>query len=96
MSNFRKILKKLVHSPYVDFSVGTVLMVSGLWEAWGTLFQDISNLKFGAHHGVIVFGFVSALKAITDIFAGFEFMDEAEYADKKGEGIDRGFKKPLH
>lgn len=79
----RKLLKKLVHNPYLDLSVGTILIISGLWEAWETLPKDISMLNIKASHGIVVFGLVTALKAIADMFAGLEFMDEAEYIEKK-------------
>lgn len=83
MSVFKKWLKKLVHNSYLDFAVGGILLVSGLWEAWETIPQDFASANLRASHGVIVLGLVTALKALTDMFAGLEFMDEAEYIEKK-------------
>lgn len=83
MEKFRAILKKLVHNPWVDFSVGGILLISGLWEAWETLPQDIANANIRANHGIIVFGIVTTLRAIADMFGGLEFMDEAEYIEHR-------------
>jgi hypothetical protein len=82
VKRFRKILKSLVHNPYVDLTLGTVLAISGISEAWGSIGQDITNFRLGVHHGAIVFGAVTAFRALVDIFAGLEFMDEAEYEEK--------------
>lgn len=73
----------LVHNPYLDLTLGLVLAVSGLSEAWGSIGSDLQNLRIGVHHGAIVFGFVTMFRAIVDIFAGLEFMDEAEYVEKE-------------
>jgi len=81
--SFRRTLKKLVHNPWVDFSVGGILLISGFWEAWETLPQDLANADFNSSHGVIVFGFITALRAIAEMFGGLEFMDEAEYLNDK-------------
>jgi len=80
---FRRILKKLVHNPWIDFSVGGILLVTGLWETWQTLPQDLASSNLKASHGIIIFGLVTALKAIAEVFAGLEFMDEAEYIEEK-------------
>lgn len=83
VKKLRKILKKLVHNPWVDFSVGGVLLISGLWEAWETLPQDLANANINSSHGIIIFGIITALKAIAEMFGGLEFMDEAEYIEEK-------------
>lgn len=83
MKDFRVYLRKLVHNPYLDLILGVVLVVTGLSEAWGTIADDVANFRFGVHHGAIVFGFVTAFRSVVDIFAGLEFMDEAEYVEKE-------------
>lgn len=83
MNVFRRILKKLVHNPMIDLTVGSILLISGFWETWSTLDVDLSSGKLHAGHGVLVLGFVTALRAVADMFAGLEFMDEAEYVEKK-------------
>ena len=82
MNKFRRILRKLVHNPWIDFTVGGILLTSGLWETWETLPQDLANSNFSSSHGVIVFGIITALKAIAEMFGGLEFMDEAEYIEQ--------------
>lgn len=78
---------KLVHNPYVDFVLGTILMVSALWDVWETLPQDLSTLNFKTSHGVLIFGIITAIRGIADAFAGLEILDDAEYEDKKDKKI---------
>lgn len=79
----RKFIRKIVRNPYIDFVVGAILMVAGLMEVFETLPEDISNWKFGAHHAVILLGFVTLLRSIVDIFAGVEFLDKTAEAIQK-------------
>ena len=61
-------------------------MTSGLDEAAETLFQDISALELGAHHGVMVLGFVNVLSSLPDMLDGLTgtFLADDEESD---EGI---------
>lgn len=79
----RKKFKKLVHNPWIDFSVGIILAASGLFEAIDTFPQELSDFKLGAHHGVLVLGIATVLRALASMFAGLEFIDEGEYAEKE-------------
>ena len=78
---FRRILKKLVHNPWVDFTVGGILLLTGMWEAWATIPQDLASSNFRTAHGVIVFAIVAILRSVAEMFGGLEFMDEAEYIE---------------
>lgn len=80
---FRRILKKLVHNPWIDFSVGGILLLTGMWEAWETIPQDLANSNFRTAHGVIVFAVVAILRSVAEMFGGLEFMDEAEYIEQE-------------
>lgn len=81
--DLRASFKKLVHNPWVDFSVGIILALSGLIEVFDTFPKEISDFKLGAHHGVLILGLATALKAAADIFAGLEFIDEGEHIEKE-------------
>lgn len=63
-------LRSFVESPWVKFTTGAVLLTSGLDEAIETLFADLSALKLGAHHGVMLLGFVNLLSALPDMLDG--------------------------
>jgi hypothetical protein len=67
-----KLLRKFVESPHINILIGLILLLSGLIEAWDTLFQDIMSGNFGARHGVIIFGLFQILKSVPDIFEGME------------------------
>ncbi len=76
-------IKKLVHNPALDFMIGTVLTVCGLWEVWDTLPRDLANLDFRSGHGVVILGFVTAFRSVVDAFAGLEIIDDAEFLDSE-------------
>jgi hypothetical protein len=65
-------LRKFVESPYLNMIVGLIVLFSGLSEAWGTLSKDIFSGNFGAHHGVMVFGFFQVLKSLPPILSGIK------------------------
>lgn len=82
MTSFKSMLRKLVHNPILDFSVGIILFVTGLSEALAS-FTDFSHLKLGVHHGVVVLGLVTMLKSVADLFAGLEFADEGVNVERE-------------
>tara|TARA_Y100000385_G_scaffold287813_1_gene352920 strand:+ start:10 stop:414 length:405 start_codon:yes stop_codon:yes gene_type:complete len=63
-------IKSLAESTWLKFTTGIVLLTSGLDEAVETLFADISALELGAHHGVMVLGFVNILSSLPDMLDG--------------------------
>ncbi len=83
IKKFRRVIRKLVHNPWVDFSVGGILLISGLWEVWETLPQDLSKANINSSYGVVIFGIVTVLRSVAEMFGGLEFMDEAEYIQEK-------------
>ena len=80
-------IKSLAESSWMKFTTGIVLLTSGLDEAIETLFADISALELGAHHGVMVLGFVNVLSSLPDMLDGltgtFLSDDEEEVTPEK-------------
>jgi len=68
--SFRTGIKSLAESSWLKFTTGVVLLTSGLDEAAETLFADLSALELGAHHGVMVLGFVNVLSSLPDMLDG--------------------------
>jgi len=68
--SFRTGIKSLAESSWLKFTTGVVLLTSGLDEAAETLFEDLSALELGAHHGVMVLGFVNVLSSLPDMLDG--------------------------
>ena len=60
----------MTDSPLIKFTTGMVLLTSGLDEAIETIFADLSALELGAHHGVMVLGFVNVLSSLPDMLDG--------------------------
>ena len=78
MHNFIKNMEKFAKNPYFEASLGIVILATGLVEAGNTIFADIMSGKIGAHHGMILLGFVHAFKAIPAILAGMAIFAHAE------------------
>jgi len=77
-------IKTVAESPWMKFTTGVVLLTSGLDEAAETLFADLSALELGAHHGVMVLGFVNVLSSLPDMLDGLVgtfLVDEHDDAD---------------
>ena len=92
-------IKSLAESTWIKFTTGIVLLTSGLDEAVETLFSDISALELGAHHGVMVLGFVNILSSLPDMLDGLVgtfVADDAEDDDDNDAGIDKLVDKTVH
>ena len=85
--SFRTGIKSLAESSWLKFTTGVVLLTSGLDEAAETLFEDISALELGAHHGVMVLGFVNILSSLPDMLDGLTgtFLTDDEEEDHTAE-----------
>lgn len=84
-------VRALAESPWMKFTTGVVLLTSGLDEAIDTLFSDLTALKLGAHHGVMLLGFVNVLSSLPDMLEGLvgtclvDESEEVEQADDDGD-----------
>lgn len=67
-----------MHNPWLNLVVGIVLILSAFWEIGDTISEDLTSGNFRAAHGILVFGVVTALKALADMFAGLELLDIEE------------------
>jgi hypothetical protein len=63
-------IRAIADSSWIKFTTGVVLLTSGLDEAAETLFADVTALEFGAHHGVMLLGFVNVLSSLPDMLDG--------------------------
>jgi len=74
-------VRAVAESPWMKFTTGVVLLTSGLDEAIDTLFADLTALELGAHHGVMLLGFVNVLSSLPDMLDGLVgtfLVDEGE------------------
>ncbi len=83
MNRFKRRIARFVHNPWVDFVLGSLLVVTGFAEVGGSLIYDLSHFNLRIHHGVMLFGIVTMVKALIDLFAGFQLYDEAEIEEKE-------------
>ena len=58
--------------PLTTFAMALILIATGVAEAWETIERDIAEANVGAHHGVALFGLVSLIGVLPDIFEGLE------------------------
>ena len=63
-------LKTIIEHPGMKLATGLILFCSGL----GTIYSDVTSaertLRFGVHHGVLVFGLVQMLGSLPDLLDG--------------------------
>lgn len=78
----KKKLAAFVHNPWIDFTLGSMLVVAGFAEVGYSLEYDITHFNLRLHHGVILYGIVSMVKALVDLFAGIQLYDDAELEEK--------------
>jgi hypothetical protein len=74
-------VRSLAESVWLKFITGVVLLTSGLDEAFDTLSTDLASLKLGAHHGVMMLGFVNVFSSLPDMLDGLVgtvLLDEAD------------------
>ena len=81
-------IRSVTNSPWLKFTTGVVLLTSGLDEAMETLFADLSALEMGAHHGVMVLGFVNVLSSLPDMLDGLTGTFLCDEEDKPGSVED--------
>ncbi|MBF0445638.1 MAG: hypothetical protein HQL68_08600 [Magnetococcales bacterium] len=66
-------LKAFSNNRYLKLVVGCVLFFTGLNEAGETIWDDITSMNVGAHHGIMVFGIFQTLQSLPDIFSGVNY-----------------------
>lgn len=84
-------VRALAESPWIKFLTGVVLLTSSLDEAIDTLVADLSALELGAHHGVMLLGFVNILSSLPDMLDGLvgtlQVDDDQSDDDQSSGGI---------
>ena len=78
MHSFIQKMEKFAKNPHFDAVIGIVLLTTGIIEAGDTIFEDIVSGNVGAHHGIILLGFVHAFKAVPSILGGLALFAHAE------------------
>ncbi len=64
-------LARFLENPWTNIGVALILIATSSVEVWEDFaHEDGSGL--GAHHGILVFGVVSLLKALPDALGGVE------------------------
>lgn len=66
-------LARFVQHPATNFVIGVALIVSG----FGETVQDVRSgfdegFRFGAHHGMVLFGLFQVLSAIANLLEGLQ------------------------
>jgi hypothetical protein len=90
-------VRVITESPWMKFTTGVVLLTSGLDEAIDTLFADLSALELGAHHGVMLLGFVNVFSSLPDMLDGLVgtfLVEEDEEEQEQVDAHDEGNPKP--
>ncbi|NQU58814.1 MAG: hypothetical protein HQ513_16420 [Rhodospirillales bacterium] len=78
MHRFILKIENFFRNPYFEAVIGIILLITGLAEAGDSIYEDVTSGNVGAHHGVILLGFVHVLKAIPVILSSFMLFIDAE------------------
>ncbi|MEX2185195.1 MAG: hypothetical protein WD875_00305 [Pirellulales bacterium] len=73
-------LHRIAHHPALNLLAGLILLVTGLLEVLATTVEGLFDFPLGAHHGIVVFGFLQMIKALPDVMKGVKFVDDGELA----------------
>ena len=76
-----KSLKRIVENPYLNVAVGIIFLYSGISETVEE-FRHSENVKFSAHHGVILFSILHILKTVPEFFEGLEYIGRGSESDR--------------
>lgn len=68
---------RLLTSPWLNFLVGLVLVVSSGWETAQAFLEESNTL--GAHHGVLLFSIVQVLKVLPELMEAARNVDEGTH-----------------
>jgi len=78
MHSFIVKIENFFRNPYFEAVIGIILLTTGLAEAGDSIYEDVTSGNVGAHHGVIVLGFVHVLKAIPAILSSLLLFADAD------------------
>jgi succinate-acetate transporter protein len=67
-------MKRITTSPTINLLVGLIFFLTGVIE----VFNEIGDMRIGAHHGAIVFGLFSMLKNFPDLVEGMEYIQKSK------------------
>ncbi len=59
-------LHRFIQHPMTEVIVSLFLIVTSLTEGWETFADDLAEFDLGVHHGVLLFGILSLLKALSE------------------------------
>lgn len=68
MTQFIEKLKNVSENPYLNLIVAFLALCSGIFEVIYEL-QVSEDIRFGAHHGIVLFAFLHILKTIPHLYA---------------------------
>lgn len=57
-------------NPYVEFTVGVIVVVSGIWRLVYELPGEIADEELEGHHTIVIFGFFLAINSFLRFFKG--------------------------
>lgn len=66
-SRAKSYFRKIVKSPYLQFLVGVIMLISSLEGQQGTLYTDLVRLNIRIHHGVNLMGLWQVLQSLPNL-----------------------------
>jgi hypothetical protein len=81
-------LKRIVTNPWMNLSIGLILMLTGLTEAVYGM-SELSLETVGAHHGAVIFGLLHTLKSLAEGIEAAETVEETEVVEALAKSVKR-------
>lgn len=91
--NVFKIVCRYAANPVVEFSVGGLVVVSGIWRLVYELPGELAAEELEGHHAIVLFGFFLAVNSFLRFFKGVEQAGKA--AIKMTNGRIERFLRPV-
>ena len=71
---FKYWFKKVIKSPYLQFCVGVIMLISSFHGQQGTLYTDLMKFDVRMHHGMHVAGLWQVLQALPNLWDSVTWM----------------------
>lgn len=78
MKNTGKVLRSILQNPYLGLGIGGAIILASLSDALEGFHSMQDGFRLHSSHGVLLYGCIHLLKALSDLIEGVEQIEEDE------------------
>jgi hypothetical protein len=78
MKNTGKVLRSILQNPYLGLGIGGAIILASLSDALEGFHSMQDGFRLNSSHGVLLYGCIHLLKALSDLIEGVEQIEEDE------------------